>query len=84
MMTDLYRLVEKYENPPEIDFQDEAEKYFADSFADIMTIYNGYPDIEFAKEFAVGLYECIDKRFQKKYKLPLMDRAKAPKQEKMF
>ena len=42
MMSKLYRLVEKYEEPPSVKYSDDAVKYFAQASEECASLYNEY------------------------------------------
>ena len=61
LMTELYRLVEKYEEPPGVK-KGESEQYFLIVLNDITSIFNRYRGNEFAEELTIALYNAIGRR----------------------
>lgn len=71
IMSRLYRIIERYEDTPKIVYLEDGEKYFADVLNDVKQIFDDFPESEFAKELALGLYAALNQRFEKKNDLPL-------------
>lgn len=84
IMTRLYRLIEKYETPPKIEYAEDAHEYFTEALLDCTSVYDSYKDNEFATELAIALYGALEKRFKRTNPDPLKDKPKAPEQIGMF
>ena len=71
MMAKLYRLVEKYETPQAMKYEDEAVSYFREALKDCQSLEKEFPDSAFAVRFAVALYTIIEDQFKTVNKMPL-------------
>lgn len=81
VLTRVYRLVEKYETPPKVVFEDDAEKYFSEALSDCMEIVNGFPGNRFARVLPIAVYDAIDERFKSVNEFPLKEREPDPVQQ---
>lgn len=81
VMTRLYRLIEKYETPPKIEYLEDALEYFKQVLNDCVSVYDSYKDNAFAARLSIALYEAIERRFKETNPNPLKDK---PKQVGMF
>lgn len=61
MMAKLYRIIEKYEEPPSIK-KEESESYFVRVWNDLSSFYNEYKENEFATALSLALNDAICKR----------------------
>lgn len=74
MMSRLYRLIEKYEKPPRIEYQDDAVDYFTEVLNDIKKIDEDFPNSVFAKRFTVALYAAVEDGFKMVNKAPFKEK----------
>ena len=73
MMAELYRIMEKYEIPPDCDTDQEIIQYFGQVSDDIKLFYRTYWEQQrnlFARELSSALYTAISNRFTNR-SLPL-------------
>ena len=84
IMSRLYRLIEKYEEPPSGLFADDAAKYFAEVIADSCKLCSDFGRNEFSAEFAVAFATAIEKRFKRVNEFPLKDKPREPEQLTMI
>lgn len=80
-MTKLYRLVERYETAPRVEFADDGAEYFSGVLKECMRIFSEYQNNEFAREFVFAFYTALEERFKRTNPEPLKDR---PEQVEMF
>lgn len=64
VMSRLYRIIEKYEEPPGVTGED-PESYFSRAMVDIKSVYDDYSNNEFAKTLSIAVYDALGKRFKK-------------------
>lgn len=81
VMTRLYRLIEKYETPPKIEYLEDALEYFKQALSDCVNVHDTYKDNAFASCFSFALYEALERRFKETNPNPLKDK---PQQVGMF
>lgn len=62
MMTDLYRMLERYEVVPKIKDADDRE-WLTAAAKEMSRFYDRYSDNEFAQEFALAFYNACSSRF---------------------
>ena len=74
IMTRLYRLIEKYEMTPRIEYTDEGKEYFTEVLKEIMRIFSEFQNNEFARELTIALYSALEERFKRVNPDPLKDR----------
>ena len=74
MMGKLYRLIEEYETPPKLTYQDEYEAYFDKAARKMLALAEQYKGNEFAADLLVGWYSAIEKRFLAVNTLPFQER----------
>lgn len=79
MMAKLYRLMEKYESIPEIEYQDDADSFFETIAKECSEIYNQYNNA-FAHKLMCAFYEAIGDMYKQKYEFPLKQRPREPEQ----
>ena len=63
-MQKLYRLVEKYENPPEVNTLDDSCEYFKYMIKDVSELYRQCGKNEFALRLIVAFCNAVDDRFK--------------------
>lgn len=73
-MAELYRIVERYENPPQMHYTDEAEDYFKGVIEDVRALYYKYEGDTLAQELAVAIYDIIGKLYKQANPQNLIDR----------
>lgn len=81
IMSKLYRLIEKYETTPRIEYTDDGQEYFSGVLKECMRIFSEYQNNEFAQELIFAFYAALEKRFKATNPEPLKDR---PQQTEMF
>ena len=64
MMGKLYRLIEKYEEPPKAKNEKDTLSYFEAVGNDCALLYDENKGNEFAQELLFGLYTAISKRYK--------------------
>lgn len=74
MMAAVYRLIEKYEKPPTMEYVDEANEYFSSVAVDCQDVFDAYKGNHFAERLLAGLFRAIDENFREKNKMPLKER----------
>lgn len=74
LMTDLYRLIEKYETPLITRYTDDMEQYIRLVAKECEEFRQKYKGNFFAQELIFGFYSAIAERFQAANKMPLIDR----------
>jgi len=74
MMAAVYRLIEKYERPPTMEYVDEANEYFSNISADCQDLFDAYKGNHFAELLTEALFKAIDANFREKNKMPLKER----------
>lgn len=84
VLTMIYRLIERHETPPKIEFSDDAGKYFGDLLKECKAIIDTFPGNDFARCLSVGAYDAFDERFKAVNDLPLKDRTPEPEQQSLF
>lgn len=84
VLTRVYRLVEKFEMPPKIIYEDEAGKYFDEALKDCKEIIEEFRGNQFAWSLCMGVYEAISDRFKAANEFPLKDRRTEPVQERFI
>ena len=84
IMTRLYRLIEKYETPPKIEYAEDAAEYFTEALLDCTSVYDSHKDNEFATDLAVALYGALEKRFKRMNPDPLKNKPGTPEPIGMF
>ena len=73
-MAELYRIVERYENPPRMTYTDEAELYFKEVIENVRSLYERYEGDTLSQELALAIYDIIGKLFKQVNPQELIDR----------
>lgn len=81
VMTRLYRMIEKYETPPKVEYLEDALEYFKQALSDCVSVHDSYKGNAFASCFSFALYEALERRFKEVNPNPLKDK---PEQVGMF
>lgn len=83
IMARLYRIVERYETPPQIEYADDGVDYFLKVQKDVLGVFEDYKGNEFARELALGLYSALEQRFAARNGRNLKDKPEEGEQTKM-
>lgn len=69
VMSQLYRIMEKYETPPVSCDHEGSIEYFETVMFDVKKVFDANVGNEFAEKLCLALYDAIGERFKKSTKI---------------
>lgn len=84
MMSELYRLWEKYENPPKVIYTEDSVEFWNKVCNDTTLLYNKYHDDPVAKELLIAFYSGLCEYWKVINPNPTIDKPPEPEQLSVF
>lgn len=84
MMGELYRLWEKYENPPKTVYTEDAIEFWTNVCNDTVSLYEKYKDDTISKELIMAFCCGLDEQWKIINPNPMVDKPSQPEQLNIF